>query len=246
MDAKASLYQSILKGNINFYQSIGLPVKEYSWGAVGKTGMQTPLLNGVILVENGDQAAKDVNDVETYFRRDDLPYSWWIEKSRVTPQLKETLEKKGMQSAGIFPGMGIELAQNLKDPSHEVIDVTDLEKWMEVIAEAFQFNEEVAAGYSELLETAKNSPYYHMGVKVEGKMVATGSVLCLENCAYIYNVATLEEYRGKGYATSVTAKLLLKAKEQGNDSAVLVSSPMAVSVYRQLGFESLTDFEIFL
>lgn len=246
MDAKASLYQSIRKGNLKFYQSIDLPVKEYSWGAVGKTGMQTPLLNGVILVKNGDEAATDVDDVEAFFQKDHLPFSWWVEKSCLTPLLRQSLESKGMQSVGIFPGMGIDLSTSLKDPVHDVVAFTDLDEWMEVLATAFQFNDEVSKGYADLLNRASNAPYFHMGIKVDGKVVSTGSVLCLENCAYIYNVATSDEYRGKGYASSVTAKLLQKAKEQGNDSAALVSSPMAVSVYQRLGFASLSDFEIYM
>lgn len=245
IDAKASLYQFIRKVYYELYQSIHVPVKEYSWGTVGKTGLQTPLLNGVILVENGDDASNDVGEVEAYFQRENVPFSWLVEKSCLTPLLRSSLESKGMQSMGTFPGMGIDLTNTLKDPVHDVIEFKELDEWAKVLARAFQFNEEASRGNADLLRASK-SPYFHMGVKVDGKVVSTGSLLCLENCAYIYNIATLEEYRGKGYASSVTAKLLQKAKEQGNDCVALVSSQMGVSVYQQLGFESLSDFEIYM
>lgn len=150
IDAKASLYQFIRKVYFELYQSIHVPIKEYSWGTVGKTGLQTPLLNGVILVENGDDASNDVDDVEVFFQKNSVPLSWLVEKSCLTPLLKRSLESKGMRSMGTFPGMGIDLTNTLKDPLHDVIEFKELDEWAKVLATAFQLNEQASRGNADL------------------------------------------------------------------------------------------------
>lgn len=81
--------------------------------------------------------------------------------------------------------------------------------------------------------------------KKNGRIVSTGSILCLEDGAYVYNVATLEGERRKGYASNVTYALLQIARQHGIEKVALVSSPMAVSLFKKLGYQEKTKIHIY-
>lgn len=60
----------------------------------------------------------------------------------------------------------------------------------------------------------------------------------------IFNVATLPEYRHKGYGTELTKAAIVGGRDLGASSAVLMASPMGRQLYQELGFHTLEEWEI--
>ncbi len=60
----------------------------------------------------------------------------------------------------------------------------------------------------------------------------------------VFNVATLEDHRGKGYGAAMTMKAVIDGRDQGCDVAFLQSSEMGFSVYERLGFETIFKYDL--
>jgi ribosomal protein S18 acetylase RimI-like enzyme len=77
------------------------------------------------------------------------------------------------------------------------------------------------------------------GVVEDGRIVSLAASLVLDGVAYVDNVATFPEARGRGLATAVTAHLAREGLEAGASTVSLLAdpdSPEVVRMYRQLGF----------
>lgn len=59
--------------------------------------------------------------------------------------------------------------------------------------------------------------------------------------AYLMNMYTLPDYRGRGIATRILAKLVAHAKEAGCGRVTLHSAQKARPIYTRAGFEAVTS-----
>jgi len=60
----------------------------------------------------------------------------------------------------------------------------------------------------------------------------------------VFNVATLEEYRGNGYGAAMTMKAVLDSMERGCDVAFLQATEMGFPLYERLGFETIFTYKL--
>lgn len=238
----------------SLYRAMGLAIKEQSGCLFAVSGMQASLLNAVIHCSTKNpQVEAAVERVIQYFTDRKLPHSWWVEVATEPSQLKEALEKKGLGLLGTYPGMIVNMVDMRipKTPNNlEIEKVIDQEKfhlWSNVISEAFEFSEEVSKSYVSLYEKtiSSNGPFHHLIGKKKGKVVCTGSVLCTDSGAYLYNIVTSEKERGKGFGSYISYALIQLAYSQNIFQIGLVSSPQAASTYLKLGFKEVTRYHIY-
>jgi ribosomal protein S18 acetylase RimI-like enzyme len=72
-----------------------------------------------------------------------------------------------------------------------------------------------------------------------GTIVSLASLMLLGAVGYLDNVATFPAWRGRGYASAVTARVCEEAARAGAEDVFLLADPGAtktVSMYRRLGF----------
>lgn len=75
--------------------------------------------------------------------------------------------------------------------------------------------------------------------------IAKAGMYLSSGSAGIYGVVTRPEARGLGLARSLTLTALHEAHSSGYNLAVLHSTPMAVNLYRSIGFDSIAEFRFF-
>ncbi len=73
-------------------------------------------------------------------------------------------------------------------------------------------------------------------IAADGEDVATGLGLISDGWCAVFNVATPDEHRGRGFGSAVTAQTVEAARADGARGAHLQSSPMGLRVYEKLGF----------
>ena len=131
-------------------------------------------------------------------------------------------------------------------------DIDLLLAWrMEVLASVFadddswdaaQLREENRRYYEHALGTT----HHAFIASIDGVDVGCGAI-CLHDempspdnrsgsCAYIMNVYTRQEARGKGVASAVMARLVEEARRMGAEKIYLEASDMATPLYASLGF----------
>lgn len=81
----------------------------------------------------------------------------------------------------------------------------------------------------------------------DGRAVSSAMVHIVGDVAYLGFVATRRGHRRKGYAGAIARYALTTTSEGLQFSkSVLHSTPMALSLYRSLGYSDVTNFEIYL
>jgi GNAT superfamily N-acetyltransferase len=84
------------------------------------------------------------------------------------------------------------------------------------------------------------SPSLHfVAADLDGQTVATAVADVNGDCAWIYSVATVGAYRRRGLGAAVTVAAMDAARADGADAVFLMSSPMGLGIYRDLGFHQL-------
>lgn len=73
-------------------------------------------------------------------------------------------------------------------------------------------------------------------IATDGQDVSTGLGFTHDGWCGVFNVATPEEHRGRGYGGAVTAHTVEAARAAGARGAYLQSSTMGLPVYERLGF----------
>jgi ribosomal protein S18 acetylase RimI-like enzyme len=82
---------------------------------------------------------------------------------------------------------------------------------------------------------------------VDGKATAGGSASFVEGISYIGWMATLPEYRGRGYAEALLRHMDAFMRQQyGVKETVLHATEMGRSVYERMGFRAVDEFAAYL
>lgn len=157
--------------------------------------------------------------------------------------LIEKLLLNGFVEADHLYGMSLELEKrnhivqekNENFVIKKVTNEVDLKDWIKVVCETFHIQ-----SYQKPFTAANltSMPLFHHFVGYEsGVPVAAITALFAEGVVGIYWVATVEEARGKGYASQLLEVVHRQALEAGYKIATLQSSEMAKPLYEKFGYE---------
>ncbi|MDZ5473921.1 GNAT family N-acetyltransferase [Bacillus sp. 31A1R] len=87
------------------------------------------------------------------------------------------------------------------------------------------------------LEDGVSRSYF---IEEDGLMVSTASTTAENSLsAMVVGVATLEEYKRKGYATKCMIKLCSQLLEEGKELCLFYDNPDAGLIYKRIGFEDI-------
>ncbi|MCG7409628.1 GNAT family N-acetyltransferase [Paenibacillus sp. ACRRX] len=78
-----------------------------------------------------------------------------------------------------------------------------------------------------------------------GEAVSIGSLLSTENSVGIYDIATRQEYRGKGLGSAMFHYLLEEAKRMSDGICVLQASPEGLGIYKRAGCKEVSEVIVY-
>jgi GNAT superfamily N-acetyltransferase len=81
--------------------------------------------------------------------------------------------------------------------------------------------------------------------RLDGRAVATATLVRTDDVAGIYAVATVENARRRGVGTAVTTAAVARAREWGCRAVVLQSTQAGFGVYSSIGFRTVVEYAIF-
>ncbi len=252
-----ALIHAIEANNEAFYaQFASLPHAEFhqsaelTWFA---TGSPIALFNGVTRTHiSAPEVDAQIDAQIAVFRQRNVPFLWQLGPSTQPEGLGEHLEAHGLIHLDDGTGMAADLwalrGEIVAPPALRIVPVTTtklLHQWVTVFvgrdAEGVQPCVDVYAG----LGFDHQAPLQHFLGVLDGEPVATSSYFVAEGVVSVQHVATLVEARRQGIGGAMTLAALRAARDQGHRTAVLISSSMAVDVYRRLGFKEYCAFDLY-
>jgi GNAT superfamily N-acetyltransferase len=118
----------------------------------------------------------------------------------------------------------------------EAVSAAEMNDFAAVVAAGFRLPEFVADFLCRAMDQVRTLDSVHYLGSLDGRPVATSSLMFGAGVAGIYNVATLEAARGRGIGRAITRAPLLEGRRRGYRAGILQASALGRPVYERLGF----------
>ena len=198
-----------------------------------------PMFNGIIgWPAAGDEDALDA--IAAPFIDAAIPVLW------VTPPGADAAS--GLRARGFQPGAVPGMAIDLRDlpppeiPDGVAIHVVDddparLDEALRITLVTNGFPADAVGPLREALDTYPERERLRTFLAtVDGEAAAASGLWCAAGVAGLYNVGTLETYRGRGLGRLVSIAAMAAGREAGFRVGVLQASEMGLPIYERIGF----------
>ncbi len=203
-----------------------------------------PLFN-VIFVERPDATPGDLIAAMNAVEKTGIRFSAQLRSTsddRFIDVLNESSLERGSEPP--TPGMVLDPIFDFELPDELEIRTggsSVFEDHSAVVAEAFGMSRELIYTFMNPSMIERDDLTLYAGY-LHGEPVCASFGLVLESTVTVFNVATANEHRGRGYGAAMTMKAVLDGRAAGCNLAFLQSSPMGYSVYERLGFEKIVEY----
>lgn len=205
--------------------------------------------NLIFNVRLDEEALEAIESAVNYFRRENIPFAWWVSPGDKPADLANLLPYVGLSLAEKQVGMVAMLEDQGVDQGllriERVMDAVQFQDFITVMAglqdDSFQ------EYYSRLLDFPfMSEDYEHLYVGYLDEEPVSCSILTLHSkVAGIHNLVTVPEHRKKGFGTAMMQELMMRAEMHGYSMAVLQCESSMVEFYERFGFEPVCDFSVF-
>lgn len=200
--------------------------------------------NCAVRVDPSLPAADCIERAEAFFAEQDRGFSLWVREG-VDADIGSALLSRGLRPRVHSPWMFLEQAPPAPSLPAGVEaswarDVDDIQSAAEVLAAAYALGglpEAVTQGLFAAPARLLHPALRVLLLREQGRVVATGQLLCTFGMGGIYWVGTRPEASRRGLGGAVTALLARAAFEAGLPRVGLHATPMGQPVYARLGFE---------
>ena len=223
-------------------RSIGADVVEDGPLTLVATGVPMAFFNGAYLRASTSDPERTVAEAVRFFAERDLPWLLWV-RDGVCPAILDVGRSSGLRDAGGPPAMGLtRIAESPPPPEGLRIEIATTEAALRdhasMLRDGFGLPQAVIDRIvaPALLDVA--SAAVLVG-RVAGEPVSCSLVAISGAIAGIYNVATPERFRGRGYGEALTWAAVTEGARRGCSHAVLQASESGYPIYRRMGFVDL-------
>jgi ribosomal protein S18 acetylase RimI-like enzyme len=196
-----------------------------------------------------DEADRRIPEILREFVPRSLPVTWWAGPTTSPTDLVLRLRRLGLARQEPEFAMAIDLAADWPPaplPESAVLESVErpdqLDEWLGIMNAAYGWPDArktaiVQSMYvADLSRPADERDIHHFLVRTAGRAVACSSLFVGGGEAFVTNIGTKPEARGRGLGSAVTVATLELARDLGRTTATLTASLDGRSVYRRLGF----------
>lgn len=179
------------------------------------------------------------------------PFVWCLGPSHVPKSLGESLKKLGFKQEPIEQAMICELREFSPSQKKSELIIKEVKAPDEFLAFTNvikQYDEQVSMICEKLakLPLTNHEPFQLFVGYINQQPVAVGALFFTNEIAGIYDIFTIEKYRGQGIEIEMVEFLIQSAKTSRVQFAAFISPNIAgKNNYEKLGFKLLGTFECF-
>jgi GNAT superfamily N-acetyltransferase len=206
---------------------------------VNSSGLPMAFFNGAFAVGTCADPTATISTMNDFFAERHVPFLLWV-RAGGDDRLVEAARAAGLRDAGGTPLMILPAIEAIPEPplALEVriaSSIEELHDHASVVSGGFGMPIEIARVIlgASLLE----DPDAAMAIGYLGGVPVTTALLARSGeTAGVYNVATLEEHRGRGFGEAATWAVVAEGARRGCTHSVLQSSDAGYPVYTRMGF----------
>jgi len=209
-----------------------------------------PPYNAVLrfLDDGSSPLRRQVRDTLAPFRKRAVPVVWAVHPT-TSEGVVEALEAEGLAVAEKLPGMVADITELPPPPEVDGADVFEAssdtsDAWVDLVSWRYGLGHDTSRYLRELYEIGIHGHSRLWMARIDGEYVSKVVLHIHDGVAGIYGVVTTEAGRGRGLASALTLSALNVAREEGVETSVLHSTPMAKGLYERLGYREVAPFEI--
>jgi GNAT superfamily N-acetyltransferase len=207
-------------------------------------------LNGTRVIREPDDAPTALEAARAVFRGRGHPFfGIEIEVGRY-PRVEKAIRAAGLRRVESWPTMAVPVSRLLSGPTpieveiRDVRDERDLEAVRSVEVATFGTPREIAERFVGTGMLADDRVRMYTAW-FDGEPVGEASAYLLHDTVGIFGVGVVETARRRGIGTALTIRAG-RAFDDRTDLAWLQPSDMALGMYEDLGFESVSNWEVWI
>jgi ribosomal protein S18 acetylase RimI-like enzyme len=216
------------------------------------TDIPFPPFNGVVRARLPPETIRPtITTTLQHFARRHVPMLWLVGPSTQPSDLGTHLIEFGLTHMADDPGMAIDLHAlpvDLPVPTgftcEAVEDLATLRAWCGFSDQAVVT--EALLAWGQTLGFAPEREIVHFLGRLDGRPVATATLVLGGGVAGIYNVMTVPDAQRRGIGALMTVRPLEMARARGYRLGILQSSKLGYPLYRRLGFQDYCQIAIYL
>ena len=210
------------------------------------TGLPMAFFNGAFVAGEVDDPDRVVADAIGFFAEIDVPWLLWVRES-VDDALVEAGRRAGLEQSSGPPVMAMAPIPDMIPAAADGLtvatatDTAAIEVFRDLAARGFGMPREI--GDRIVSDAILDDPNLAAVLgTVGGEPVSCALVSVTGTTAGIYNVATPEEYRRRGYGAALTWAAIEEGARRGCDHTILQASEMGAPVYRAMGYVDIGTY----
>lgn len=227
----------------------GGTVEEAGGVTIARSGVALPAFNCVFVLDPPSSLEGLEARIERAFGDGRLPWSV-MTTNETAPRLEPIARAFGLDREAVLPGMVWEpLGETPRPPAValEIRPITDprsAQEFVRTMMVGFEGSPELLLPWAGGIAARGRFPpgvHCYLGY-VAGRPVASALRFTTPGVAGIYGVATLPEFRRRGFGEALTRRAALDGREEGCRQSYLQSSEMGRSVYERIGYRAVEEY----
>ena len=211
---------------------------------VAATMLPLAFFNAAFVTEPLPGGATDLEAAVTLLRRLGIPFTVHL-RTDLDPAIRTAAAGLGLAWTGMLPGMAMSPGPVPGLPAtlsiERATDEAALAGHRAVAAAAFGMQPDLVERLMPPTVLANPDVRVYVGTE-DGVPVASSLAVRTDEILGIYNVATIETARGRGYGTAMTWAAIADAAP-GVEVAILQASALGRPIYERMGFRTVVEYE---
>lgn len=200
-----------------------------------------------------EEAGVLMDDAVAYAQRSKLPVMWYTGPSTHPAEAGKMLTERGFKVEEKPPGMAVDLAALPETKGgnftiEHMLSDDSLADWRRIFQQSFDLSSEATDGFIDFhraLGFCRESPAQHFLARVGDEPAGIATVFLGAGAAGIYNIATLDAYRGHGIGREMTLATMALGRAKGFRVGVLTATDAGLPLYQKLGFREVCKIGIY-